>query len=66
MKQGDKVTFTGWCIEQVRWGGCDPPDMLTEGETYVIESVNMRSSHTKVTLVGYEGRFNSVHFELNA
>ena len=63
MKPGDKITFNGWCIEQVRWGRNDTPDMLEVNSTYVIESVEPHRSYTKVSLVGYPGlKFNSVHF----
>ena len=64
LQPGTEVTFLGWIPQQVHWGNNDTPDMLTVGETYTIVSVDVRSSHTKVTIEGYEGRFNSVHFEI--
>ena len=65
MKKGDTVIFNGYCIEQVRWGGNDTPDMLTINNTYVIESVEKHRNHTKVSIAGYPGlKFNSVHFTL--
>ena len=60
---GDEVTFTGYIEAQVLWGRNDTPDMLTIGDAYVIEKVDVHASHTKVSLVGITGRFNSVHFE---
>lgn len=63
---GDEVTFTGYTEAQVLWGGNDTPDILTIGETYTIEKVDVHASYTKVSLVGVTGRFNSVHFELVA
>ena len=60
---GDRVVYTGYTKEQVRWGGNDCPTMLNIGETYIIESVRVHSQHTKVTLKGIVGRFNSVHFD---
>ena len=59
---GDRVTFEGWTIEQVRWGNNDTPSMLTLGDTYTINEVVRHSSHTKVSLKGIVGHFNSVHF----
>ncbi len=63
---GDEVTFTGYTKPQVLWGNNDTPDMLTIGETYTIESVAVHASHTKVSLVGVTGKFNSVHFDPQA
>lgn len=65
--EGDKVTFIGYTKAQVNWGSNDTPDMLTEGETYTITSVERHSSHTKVTIEEVDSslRFNSVHFTLN-
>ena len=61
--KGDKVIFTGWTEEQVRWGGNDYPTHLSIGKCYIVESVEVHSQHTKVTLLGVTGRFNSVHFD---
>ena len=61
---GTTVVFTGASDEQVAWGGNDDPrPLLTVGEKYVIESVDVHSWHTKVTLVGIKGRFNDVSFK---
>ena len=62
-KPGDRVKFVSYIKEQVYWGNNDAPDMLTMGETYTIETVDVHTSHTKVTLKNIPGRFNSVHFE---
>lgn len=63
MKPGDRVTFLGCSTHQIRWGNNDDPNpILTEGEVYIIESVDAHSAHTKITLVGYPGKFNSVCF----
>tara|TARA_Y100001970_G_C13892356_1_gene679395 strand:+ start:236 stop:469 length:234 start_codon:yes stop_codon:yes gene_type:complete len=59
----DKVKFTGYIMAQVKWGGCDEPDMLEEGKVYTIEEVEVHSWHTKIKLEGIEGKFNSVCFE---
>ena len=64
--KGDEVTYHGYSLEQVKWGNNDVPWMLDVGKTYTVESVERHSSHTKVTLEGYEGRFNSVHFTLSS
>ena len=64
MKIGDSVIYIGATDSQVNWGNCaDPRDVLTEGETYVIEDAEEHSWHTKVYLKGYSGGFNSVCFE---
>lgn len=63
---GDSVRFKGWTKEQVRWGNNDTPSMLIVGRTYVITGVDVRRSHTKVTIRGVSEdlKFNSVHFTL--
>ena len=63
---GDIVVFTEKDVSdaQVSWGGHTRPDMLTVGQEYTIDHCEVRSSHTKVFLEGYEGMsFNSVWFE---
>ena len=63
MKPGSEVSFIGCSEYQIRWGSCDDPNpLLEEGKTYVVESVDIHSMHTKIKLVGYTGRFNSVCF----
>jgi hypothetical protein len=63
-KVGDRVTYIGSSDDQVRWGSNDDPrKVLTEGDTYTIENVDVHSSHTKLMLNGITGRFNSVSFE---
>lgn len=61
---GERVKYVGATDEQVRWGGNDDPrGLLTEGAEYEVETREVRSWHTKVTLKGVAGRFNSVCFE---
>ena len=62
---GDVVRFIGWTEEQVKWGNNDTPYMLIVDKTYVIESVETHSYHTKVTIQGVDSKmkFNSVHFD---
>ena len=62
-KPGDQVLYNGWNKEQVRWGNNDCPYMLILGRTYIIESVEPHKWHTKVTIKGTLGKFNSVHFK---
>jgi hypothetical protein len=63
VKQGDVVVFTGASDEQVRWGSCDDPrDKLVVGESYTVSEVEEHSWHTKISVVGVCGRFNSVSF----
>ena len=64
MKVGDNVEYLGWTKEQVAWGNNDCPYMMIVGRVYTIESVDVRSQHTKVTIKGIVGRFNSVHFRV--
>lgn len=60
-----KVIYVGASDSQVSWGNCDDPrGLLVEGETYEVYDKDVRSWHTKLTLVGFEDlRFNSVCFE---
>ena len=63
--EGQKVVYIGATDDQVRWGNNDDPrDIpLVEGETYTVYRKEIHSWHTKVELVGVNGRFNSVHFD---
>jgi hypothetical protein len=63
-KKGDRVIYTGTSDEQVRWGAGndDPRSCLIEGDIYQVEKVEEHSSHTKVSLRGVIGKFNSVSF----
>jgi hypothetical protein len=64
MEIGQKVKFIQATDEQVRWGSnTDPRGLLTIGESYIIENVEVHSWHTKIYLKGIKGKFNSVHFE---
>lgn len=58
-----RVIYVGASDEQVRWGDNDDPrDLLIEGKEYEVEEKEVHSWHTKLYLVGIEGRFNSVCF----
>jgi len=62
-EKGDKVIFISATDDQVRWGSNDDPrKILEEDKIYEIESIEVHHWHTKIKLVGVEGRFNSVHF----
>jgi hypothetical protein len=64
LRKGDKVKFIGCSQEQINWGNNDDPNkLLFVGDKYIIEKVEIRSQHTKLTLLGVSGRFNSVCFE---
>jgi len=64
MRVGDKVKFTGCDDCQIKWGSNDDPrKTLIEGEIYEINNIEIHSWHTKISLVGHEGKFNSVSFE---
>jgi hypothetical protein len=61
---GDQVVYLGTTDAQVNWGAnTDPRGILNEGNTYIIEDIRVHSQHTKLTLSGIAGRFNSVSFE---
>ena len=63
IKQGDCVMFIGSSREQVNWGGNDnPDDVLVRGKEYIVEQTEVHTSHTKLMLAGYEGKYNSVSF----
>lgn len=63
-KAGDHVVYTGCIDEQVRWGNNDDPrGILMENQMYYVEKVEVHSQHTKLTLRGISGRFNSVCFD---
>ena len=59
---GETVKFIGCSKEQINWGNNDTPYMLSIGDLYTIESVDVHSQHTKISLKGVVGRFNSVCF----
>lgn len=62
--RGDKVKFTGCSKEQVMWGNNNDPNLsLKVNQVYEIQDVERHSQHTKLTLVGIDGKFNSVCFE---
>ena len=57
------LEFNGCCDLQVSYGNHDDPrPVLTVGEVYEVERLDVRSFKTHVHLVGIEGRFNSVCF----
>ena len=59
-----KVKYIGCSKEQINWGGNDDPrTMLKVGEIYEVAKEEVHSWHTKIFLVGIEGKFNSVCFE---
>jgi hypothetical protein len=52
--------------DAISWGGNDDPKGLLEvGQTYDVAQIEIRSSHTKLHLVGFPGKvFNSVSFKI--
>jgi hypothetical protein len=57
------VRFDGASIEQIRWGGNDDPNLVLKvGEVYKVAGIDVHSYHTKLTLVGIDGRFNAASF----
>jgi hypothetical protein len=63
-RAGQTVKFIGCSKEQIAWGNnTDPTGILIVGDKYYVEKVEVHSTHTKLTLRGIYGRFNSVCFE---
>lgn len=60
---GDKVKFIGCSKEQIAWGSNDDPYMLILDRVYTVEYVEVHSQHTKISLKGITGKFNSVCFD---
>ena len=61
---GDKVIYLGCTQEQINWGSNDDPrGLLIENNEYYVEKVDVHSYHTKLTLKGIRGNFNSVCFD---
>lgn len=62
IEPGDTVVYIGCSKEQIRWGNNDDPTgILSLGKEYVVEDVEIRSQHTKLTVLG--NRYNSVCFK---
>jgi hypothetical protein len=62
-KKGDRVIYVGSSEEQVIFGtNDDPRKVLIEGDIYQVEKVEVHSYHTKISLRGVQGKFNSVSF----
>ena len=65
MKIGDRIKFISSSKDQVNWGSNnDPNEILNTDTIYEIEDVEIHSWHTKISIVGIKGKFNSVSFEL--
>jgi hypothetical protein len=63
-KSGDTAKFIGCSKEQIQWGNNDDPTgILKVGDTYKVIKVEVHSQHTKITLDGITGRYNSVCFD---
>lgn len=64
MKIGDKIKYVGCSDEQKNWGGNDDPrGVLEEGLNYTVAEIEIHSWHTKVSLDGVNGKFNSACFD---
>lgn len=62
-KKGDRVLYIGTDDDQVNYGSNDDPrNVLIEGDIYQIEKVEVHSWHSKISLRGVKGKFNSVSF----
>lgn len=61
---GEKIKFIGCSKEQINWGNNDNPNnILVIGNIYEISEIDVHSSHTKLSLSGIIGKFNSVCFD---
>jgi len=61
---GDSVKFIGCSKEQIAWGNNDDPNTtLVINKVYKISKVDIHSQHTKISLEGILGKFNSVCFD---
>jgi len=65
MKPGDKVRYKGCTVDQFRWGACtDPRELLKIGDVFTVTDVEVHTWHTKISVQGCDGKFNSVCFEV--
>ena len=64
-KRGDQVRFIGASDLQVQWGkNDDPRPILDRNRVYTVDQVEVHSSYTRISLVGFRAKFNSVSFVL--
>ncbi len=57
---GEKVIFQGGSNVAIQWGQSDDPrTVLTVGNIYEVEEVEVHRSHTRIYLIGIQGGFNS-------
>ena len=40
----------------------NPDDILERGESYTVERTEVHTAHTKISVEGYNGKFNSICF----
>ena len=60
---GENVKFIGCSKEQIQWGNNDDPSSILDvGKTYTISKIEVHTQHTKISVQGVIGRFNSVCF----
>lgn len=59
-----KVVYRDTFDEQVRWGGCaDPRKVLTPGQEYMAERIEVHGWHTKLFLQGHDKGFPLFAFD---
>ena len=64
MEIGDKVRYLGCTDAQISWGSnSDPRKVLKIGKKYIISDIDVHSWHTKISLEGIVGKYNSACFE---
>lgn len=62
---GDVIVFNNYSKDVVKWGNNDDPieKGLLLNNKYTIKNIDVHSWHTKIEIEGFDGKFNSVHFE---
>ena len=59
----DEVTGPHSKIEaEGAWNNDNPDDVLERGKEYTVKMTELHTSHTKLIIEGYEGKFNSICF----
>ncbi len=67
LKVGSTVRYMGKTDSEVDWGYHqydDPKQRLLLGNTYLVESIEIVSSHPRLSLIGVKGHFHISLFEV--
>ena len=66
LKVGDTVRYTGKPDYDIEWGyhQFDDPELrLLQGNTYLVETIEIVSSYPRISLIGVKGHFHISFFE---